>query len=484
MNLLHFATSLLFISSASCGVKDLHEHFQYNDGKSPLSARGISPQNTESLKDDTVTNDLIPDGEDEEDYIDLEQILGEDYTDSVDVLTVKTTEKTGGNIYELFPGKTRIQRLNIINAKFGFNLYRTVRENINATENILLAPVGVSTALATLSVGTKGQSQSQIFSILGFKEFINASSKYDTSTIHTVFRKLIHRLNRRDFGYTLRSVNDLYIQKDFSIREDFKSSLKNYYFAEAQVGDFEEKAFVNQVNQRIQKLTKGLIKEAVSNLSPGLLMLLVNCIYFKGTWESKFPVESTYTANFRVSDKETVKVQMMRNKGNFLVGVDDNLECDLLQLPYVGNISMLIVVPHKLSGMKFLEQQLSPQVVDRWQKTMSNRAREIHLPRFKLEKKYNLKEVLSSMGAKDIFTTKADFSGITDEGINIGLFQQQGSITVNEEGTQAATVTGASFMPLSTQTRIIVDRPFMFLIYEQRTDCLVFYGKVANPTIS
>ncbi|XP_063820865.1 heparin cofactor 2 [Pseudophryne corroboree] len=481
MNLLHLATSILLISSALCGVKDLHDHF---DSRAEVGARGISPQNTKTLQDDTVTNDLIPDEEDEEDYIDFDQIIGEDYTETIDALTVKNVEKTQGNIYELFPGKTRIQRLNIINAKFGFDLYRTIRENINTTENILLAPVGVSTAMATISMGTKGQTQSQIFSMLGFKEFINASSKYDTTTIHTVFRKLTHRLNRRDFGYTLRSVNDLYIQKNFSIREDFKSSLKNYYFAEAQVGDFEEKAFVNQINQRTQKLTKGLIKEAISNLSPGLLMFIVNCIYFKGTWESKFPVENTHIANFRVSEKEVVKVHMMRTKGNFMVGVDYDLECDLLQLPYVGNMSMLIAVPHKLSGMKLLEKQLSPQLVEKWQKTMNNRAREIHLPRFKLEKKYNLKEVISTMGAKDIFTTKADFSGITDEGINIGQFQQQGSITVNEEGTQAATVTGAKFMPLSTQTRITVDRPFLFFIYELRTDCLIFCGKVANPNIS
>ncbi|KAM9330018.1 heparin cofactor 2 [Gastrophryne carolinensis] len=484
MNLLYFVTSLLLISSVFCGVKDLHEHYKNENQANPLGARGLPPQNTETFGEDTVTNDLIPEGQDEEDYLDFDKIFSEyeDYADVIDALPeIKNTERIPGNTYELFPGKTRIQRLNIINANFGFNLYRTIQENTNATENILLAPVGVSTLMSIISMGAKGQTQSQILSTLGFQKFINASSKYDISTIHAVFRKLTHRLVRRNFGYTLRAVNDLYIKNDFSVREDFQNNVKNYYFAEAQIGDFEDQAFIDKANQRIQKLTKGLIKEALSNISPGLLMFLVNCLYFKGTWEQKFQEEYTHNANFYVTDKEVVKVPMMKTKGNFLVAEDSELECVVVQLPYVGNISMLIAMPHKLTGMKFLEKQLNSHVVERWRKIMANRTREIYLPRFKLEKNYNLKDVLSSMGAKDLFTVKADFSGITDEDINIGMFQQQGSITVNEEGTQAASVTVAGFTPLSIQTRILVNRPFVFMIYEHRTNCLIFCGRVSNP---
>ncbi|XP_040272297.1 heparin cofactor 2 isoform X2 [Bufo bufo] len=487
MSLLHLATSLLLVSSAFCGVKDLHEHFEKSNGEGSLEPRGLPLQSEQSLQDDTVTKDLIPEGDDEEDYLDFDQIFGEDedYSEIIDALPeIKGNDKTQGNIYELFPGKTRIQRLNIMNAKFGFNLYRAIRENANATDNVLLAPVGVSTAMATISLGTKAQTQNEIFSTLGFKEFINVSTKYDVTTLHSVFRKLTHRLFRRNFGYTLRSVNDIYVREDFPINKDFQDNLKNFYYAEAQVGDFADKTFLHKVNQRIQKLTKGLIKEALANLNPNILMLLINCIYFKGTWENKFPLEQTYNANFRVSEKEVVKVPMMKIKGSFLFALDSELDCEVLQLPYVGNISMLIVVPHKLSGMKLLEKQLSPHLIDRWQKSMTNRSREVHLPRFKLEKNYNLKDVLSSLGVKDLFTSRADFSGITDEDISIGLFQQQGSITVNEEGTQAGAVTVVGFTPLSIQTRFIADRPFLFLIYEHRTDCLVFFGKVANPTRS
>ncbi|KAM8962184.1 heparin cofactor 2 [Pelodytes ibericus] len=479
MNLLYFATFILLISSVSCGVKDMVEHFEMGDKK-------IDPRASLSiLQEDTVTNDLISDDEDE-DYLDLEKILEENEydIDIIDeVLNIKVPEVGKLNLYELFQGKTRVQRLSIINANFGFNLYRAIKDTTNTSENILLAPVGISTAIATLSLGAKDDTLGQILSVVGFKDFINASSKYEIATIHNVFRKLTHRLFRRNFGFTLRSVNDLYIKKDFSIGEDFKNNMKNYYFAEAQSADFSDKSFLTKANQRIHKLTKGLVKEALVNVDPSLLLLLVNCIYFKGTWENKFPVENTHNTNFRLNEKEVVKVPMMKTKGSFLVASDRELECEVLQLPYVGNISMLIVLPHKLSGMKTLEKQLNPSVVEKWQKSMINRTREVLIPRFKLDKNYNLKDILSTMGLKDVFT-HADFSGISNEEINIGLFQHQGTITVNEEGTQAAAVTTVGFTPLSTQTRFIADRPFLFFIYEYRTNCLVFMGRVSNPLLS
>lgn len=81
----------------------------------------------------------------------------------------------------------------------------------------------------------------------------------------------------------------------------------------------------------------------------------------------------THSHNFRLNEREVIKVPMMQTKGNFLAASDQELDCDILQLEYVGGISMLIVIPRKLSGMKALEVQLTPQVVERWQKSMTNR---------------------------------------------------------------------------------------------------------------
>lgn len=81
----------------------------------------------------------------------------------------------------------------------------------------------------------------------------------------------------------------------------------------------------------------------------------------------------TVKRNFRLNEKQMVKVPMMQTKGTFLAAADPELDCSIIQLPFVGNISMLVVLPNKLAGMKALEKQITPQVVEKWQKSMTNR---------------------------------------------------------------------------------------------------------------
>ncbi|XP_063048732.1 heparin cofactor 2-like, partial [Engraulis encrasicolus] len=91
------------------------------------------------------------------------------------------------------------------------------------------------------------------------------------------------------------------------------------------------------------------------------------------TWETKFPKEQTHYRNFRVNDKQQVRVAMMTNKGSYQAATDNELQVDVLVLPYTGNISMLVAIPQKLTGMRNLEQEISPTVVNKWLKNMTNR---------------------------------------------------------------------------------------------------------------
>ncbi|XP_030594138.1 heparin cofactor 2 [Archocentrus centrarchus] len=494
----------LLASPSLAGIKDISSHF--SDPKP--DPRGFEMDGTvdvESLplefhKENTVTNDLVFDGFEDEDYIDFDKILAagsDDYIEGdeideiatpapdIDIFAEPSDPKIRrARLLRLFHGRSRLQRLNMVNARFGFNLYRSLRNNVNQTENILLAPAGISIAMGMMSLGAGSRTHDQVYKALGFAEFVNASYHYDNTTVHKLFRKLTHRLFRRNFGYTLRSVNDVYVKNNVSVKDAFRVETKNYYFAEPQSVDFRDPAFLAKANQRIQKLTKGLIREPLKSVDPNMVLMLLNYLYFKGTWEQKFPKEMTHYRNFRVNEKASVRVPMMTNKGNYLAAADHDLDCDILQLPYTGNISMLIALPRKMTGMRTLEQEISPTVVTKWLKNMTNRTREIVLPRFKLEQNYDLIGSLKKIGLTDMFQESADFTGMTSEKVSMNWLKHQGTITVNEEGTEAAALTQVGFMPLSSQIRFVVDHPFLFLIYEHRTECLVFMGRVVNPSQS
>uniref|UniRef100_UPI00398F48BD heparin cofactor 2 n=1 Tax=Pristiophorus japonicus TaxID=55135 RepID=UPI00398F48BD len=487
-----------------CGVKPLDVHFNAEATGEPIMPRtslDSEDPDIESLqiqfhKDNTLTQDLLPEGEEDDDYLDFDRLLAEeddDYIDEIDEIESESEmddtefepadpKAKRAKLLKLFHGKTRIQRLNTVNANFAFGLYRNIRNAADQSDNILLAPVGISITLGMVSLGARHETHRQLFHALGFADFVNASVKYDTMTVHNLFRRLTHRLFRHNFGYTLQAANGLFVRQETEILGNFTQNMKTYYFAEPQSVNFSDPILISKINQRILKLTKGLIKEAFKTIDPQTLIMILNCLYLKGTWETKFPTEKTYRGSFWLNEKETVRVPMMQTKGNFLAAADHELDCDVLQLPYVGNISMLIVMPRKFTGMRAVEKHLMSEVVVKWLKSMTNRTRKVVLPRFNLVKHYDLVPYLKTLGLTLPFQGGADFTGIsTQDNLSINLFKHQGSITVNEEGTTAASMTTVGFMPLSSQNEFTVNRPFLFLIYEHRTECLLYMGRVINP---
>jgi serpin B len=83
---------------------------------------------------------------------------------------------------------------------------------------------------------------------------------------------------------------------------------------------------------------------------------------------------------------------------------------------------------------------------------------------------------------------KADFSGISDQSLFISAVRQRTFVEVNEEGTEAAAVTG---MPQTKGIhrdppkpfQMIVDRPFLFLIEDRLTRMILFIGVVYDPGV-
>lgn len=306
MGLLSVAVAVLILAAPALGgLKDIGLHFSFSEKNETASVhpRGI-PQNIQSessdfYRDNTVTKDLPLDGVEDDDYIDFDKILAEDrddYTegDAIDELATPephldlqsepSDPKTRqARLLRLFHGRTRLQRINVVGSDFGFRLYRSLRNHVNQTENILLAPAGISIAMGMMALGVGPTTHSQLYKVLGFGEFVNASGHYDNATVHKLYRKLTHRLFRRNFGYTLRSVNDLYVRKGVAMSDDFRSQAKTFYFAEPQSVDFTDPAFLVKARQRIQKITKGLIKDTIRSVDSNTVIMLLNYLYFKGT---------------------------------------------------------------------------------------------------------------------------------------------------------------------------------------------------------
>lgn len=108
----------------------------------------------------------------------------------------------------------------------------------------------------------------------------------------------------------------------------------------------------------------------------------------------------------------------------------------------------------------------------------------VHLPKFKLEDDYELKEPLAKMGMADVFCSgRADLSGMNgDKGLFLSTVAHKAFVEVNEEGTEAAAATAgiASFCMLREE-HFTADHPFLFFIRHNKTKSILFLGRFSSP---
>jgi len=78
------------------------------------------------------------------------------------------------------------------------------------------------------------------------------------------------------------------------------------------------------------------------------------------------------------------------------------------------------------------------------------------------------------------FTPAANFGKMTSGPLWINYVKQKTFIEVNEEGTEAAAATVVSMVNGITPS-FIVDRPFIYVLCDDRTDTILFIGKVREP---
>ncbi|XP_054439856.1 serpin B11 isoform X2 [Pteronotus mesoamericanus] len=185
---------------------------------------------------------------------------------------------------------------------------------------------------------------------------------------------------------------------------------------------------------------------------------------------------------------KSVLVDMMYQTGTFNMAFVREPQMQVLELPYADRtLSLVVLLPAGATALDQVEKQLNVKTFYKWTSSsnMMQRDVEVHLPRFKLEIKYELNSLLKSLGMIDVFNQiKADLSGIsTAKGLYLSKVVHKSYVDVNEEGTEAATATGDNLVMkrLPIRAQFVANRPFLFFIKHSGTNTILFCGKLASP---
>lgn len=372
------------------------------------------------------------------------------------------------------------------NGIFALNLLKTLSED--NSNNIFLSPISISAALAMVFMGAKGTTANQMIQALS----LDKCSGNGGGDVHQGFQSLLTEVNKTGTQYLLKTANRLFGEKTCDILASFKDACRKFYEAEMEELDFkgDTEQSRQHINTWVAKKTEDKIKEPLSpgTVNSDTLLVLVNAIYFKGNWEKPFNKERTTEMPFKVSKNEEKPVQMMFRKSTFKTTYIGEIFTKILLLPYAGNeLNMIIMLPDEHVELKTVEKELTYENFIEWTRLdkMDEEEVEVFLPRFKLEKYYDMKDVLGKLGMTDAFMeSRADFSGISSkQGLFLSKVIHKTFVEVNEEGTEAAAATAAIMMMrcMRFTPRFLADHPFLFFIQHVKTKGILFCGRFSSP---
>ncbi|KMQ50083.1 proteinase inhibitor I4, serpin [Chitinispirillum alkaliphilum] len=366
-----------------------------------------------------------------------------------------------------------VEKLSKGNTSFAVDLYHKLR---TAEGNIFFSPYSISSVMGMVYGGSHGNTEEEIRRVLNFSQ--------DQNSLHASFKKLNKKLIRTasEQDQVLRIANGLCLTGENELSEDFKDLLKRYYDAEVFDGDLEK------INSWVNHKTEGKIEQILESLNPYSVAVLLNAIYFNGTWDEEFDTDKTHDAPFYVSPERQSNASLMYRKGHYRYLGSDRFK--VVSIPYKGEaVSMVVLLPTEKYGLEELEEQFTPKTLSFILSELDSQIPqeiELYFPKFDLETEYNLKSVFQKLGISDAFRYgEADFSGMgwPKGELWISQIKHNAAIDVNEEGTEAAAATAVEFRTVSIRNypQFRADHPFLFLIRDNQTGSILFMGRVTDP---
>ena len=362
---------------------------------------------------------------------------------------------------------------------FAFRFFQTASEVLGKEEQnknkLILSPVSASYALSMAANGAEGATLTELIEVLGF-------SGFSIDEINAYNQKLVQELVQQDNTTLLSMANSLWLLDDFQVLSTYRNALKKNYDAEVRR---EERAKAKDaINAWCADKTNGCIPDFLKDDPEGKALLL-NALYFKGLWAEPFDKGLTQNEPFTNEDGTQTEVAMLNRQSGYLLAQNDLYAT--VRLPYGnGAFALQVILPQEGVSLAQCIEALNGASWKALQESITWKEVDVKLPKFTIEDYQNsLIRVLMAMGVQEAFRNSADFSKMANKDLMISSVDQSVYFRLDEEGTEAAAVTGIGMSQALPQNpygvyEFHVDRPFLFLLTEKSTDSVLFMGQVTG----
>jgi len=370
-------------------------------------------------------------------------------------------------------------RLVDAHTRFSFDVFREAVKAEAEGGNVFLSPLSAAIALSMTMNGARGETFEAMRAALRMEEL----SLEDINRGHEVLSDV---LTHPGEGMTLRIANSLYSDEGLAFKEPFLAANRTHYGAEAVAVDLQAEEAVKLINDWVDASTSGRIPEMLAQpLSADAILLLLNAIYFDADWRRPFPEQRTAEHPFRTGTGVAAEVPMMFADGEYEYMNAGGVQG--VRLPYEGGAAMIALLSEEGTDFRSFVESLTAEQWAAWRGTFRSAEGTVGLPKFQLAYESEWNGLLKTLGMGNAFDPDlAEFDAMIDLGapVYLSAVKQKAVVDVDEEGTVAAAVTSVEVAAESASSdsfRLVFDRPFVFVIEDERTGSILFVGAVKEP---
>lgn len=342
-------------------------------------------------------------------------------------------------------------------------------------QSTVISPVSVSYLMAMLANGANGQTKTDIMKALQLTD-------NDLDEMNALYRMMIQRCGSLDKETTLRIANYFAMNKDVVLKDAYANNMKAIYNAGIESLDFTSPKTTAHINNWCKKNTNGMIPSIINNVDANASAYIMNAIFFNGTWADKFNKSNTKNENFKGYTRDITMVPMMHKSDKLLYWANNMYAA--VRIPYGnGSYTMTVMLPNEGKSIDEMLKSMENADFTAWRQDAEQCIVDLKLPRFTTEADVTLNNIISELGAANIFSSKADFTNIANTNMFVSQMFQKAKIEVSEEGTKAAAVTAAimtmSALPTEEPKHVTfhANRPFVYMITEANTNAIFFMGQ-------
>jgi len=324
--------------------------------------------------------------------------------------------------------------------------------------NILISDITLNTNLAFFYAEGNEKVQNEL----------NNYFKVDKDTLINNYNKIYDR-----YKYAQRRVsyaNSLWINsnKEDCSKESKTTAKKLHYDIKSRKFNSNTK---NEMNKWIEKRSHGKVKNAIEDGIDDAQSVLISTLYFNERWQEKYENDDINEGIFHgttgnqqvtfLSSEEEIYLEDTTSKGFMRPYKDKGLY-------FIG------IIPKEDYTIKDIN-------VESLMKSRKDISVDVKIPEFEYEQTINLIDTLKSMNINSIFK-EGNLDSIAKD-LYVSKFIQKNYIKVDRKGTEAFSITvaiGAQWASISTRNTVILDQPFIFMIYDDTIDQVLFIGNVNN----